>query len=134
MYAIEVKGEWFGVVLPPWLRAFDCRGEALAGPYMASEKAEADLGLRTVNDRHGVTPMSCQTYIDARTATEEELRRQVTDMIKEATRIKKEYDAAPTEDAGLGGSCLYLPIAICMSNYGWSVLCDRRTQRTRHFK
>ena len=132
-HAKEVTGKWFGVEIPVWLRAFDCRGEPFAGPYMGSEKAEVDLGLRGGDDRHGTTPMSCQTYIDARTADEVELRRQVTDMVREAEKMKKAYDAAPTKDQGHGGSCLYLPVAICMSNFGWGVLCDRRTQRVRYF-
>lgn len=139
MQAIEVKGSWFGVEIPSWLRAFDCRGEALATPYKGSEKAEVDLGLRSLKGEsywaHGTTPLSCQTYIDARTADEVELRRQVTDMVKEATKFKKEYDAVGNvADKGLGGSCFYLPIAICMSNFGWSILCDRRSQRVRHFQ
>lgn len=132
---VELTGSrcWYGVGVPAWLRAFDCRGEPLAGPYMGSEKAEVALGLRVGDERHGTTPLSCQTYIDARTAGVEELRRQVTDMVREAERFKAEYDQAPTVDQGHGGSCLHLPVALCMSNFGWSILCDRRTMRVCYF-
>lgn len=134
-YANEIKGPWFGVEIPAYLRCFDCRGTELVGPYLSSERAEADLGLYVGDERYGTTPVSCHTYLDARTASDELLAKQVQDMVRESERLNQEYESCvETKDTGKGGSCFYRPLALCMSNYGWSVLCDRRTVRIRHFK
>jgi hypothetical protein len=142
-FAKEIVGQWFGVAIPSWLRAFDCRGSGKdlmpRAPWgetlFGGEKASVDLGLRdgTWDGRHDTIPTSCSTYLDARTASESELARQVADMVKEATRLKTEYDTAKEAAKGVGGSCLYLPIAIEMSNYGWSVISDKRTCKIRAF-
>jgi hypothetical protein len=143
MYSIEItEREWHGVEIPEWLRVFDCRGDEIPkaswGPALfSSEKAEVDLGLRSEKDRFGTTPLSCQTYQDSRTAVESELARQVTDMVKEATRLRDQYLEAkqnPGEDKGLGGSGYYLPVAIAMSNFGWDVICDTRVSVTKFFQ
>jgi len=139
-YAIEVIGTWYGIEIPSWLRAFDCRAnDAATSPWgtslWSSERAEVDMGLRTATSRNATTPVSCSTYTDARRADDAELARQVTRMVEEATRIRAEYLAAKDRPAqpGSGGSCLYLPVAVCMANYGWSVVCDERTMIVRAF-
>lgn len=143
-YAKEITEKtWFGVEIPEWLRAFDCRANddeiAPKSPWgtclWSSERAAVDLGLRTKEECFDTRPLSCSTYTDARTASENELRRQVADMVKEATRLRDEYEHAKQHRAGKdeGGSCLYQPVAICLSNFGWSVLSDTRTQVVRRF-
>ena len=142
-YAKEIRGTWFGVAIPVWLRAFDCRApdEEIApkAPWGAtlwsSERAEVDLGLRTEHDRFGTAPFSCSTYTDTRKADEQELARQVRDMIKRAAEMRAEYHAADANRArkGEGGSCLYQPVAVTLSNFGWSVICDERTMIVRRF-
>jgi hypothetical protein len=142
MNAIEItEREWYGVKIPSWLRVFDCRGEDLViAPWgsvlWSSKRAEVDLGLRTEKDRFGTTPLSCSTHIDSRTASESELTRQVADMVKEATKLRDQYLEAkknPGKDKWFGGSGYYLPVAIAMSNFGWNVICDKRTSVTKFF-
>lgn len=142
-FAKEISGEWYGVAIPSWLRAFDCRSEdVFADPrspwgtvLYSDEKAQVDLGLRTETYRYATTPLSCSTYIDARRADDAELARQVRDMAQAATKLHKEWEKAASLLAarGEGGSCVYCPVAICMSNFGWSVLSDERTCRVRRF-
>lgn len=143
MYAIEItEREWCGVKIPKWLRVFDCRGDELTkAPWgqtlWSSEKAEIDLGLRSEKDRFGTSPLSCSTHIDSRTAPEAELTRQMADMVKEATRLRKQYLEAkknPGEDKGHGGSGYYLPVAVAISNFGWNVICDERISVTKFFQ
>ena len=136
-YAKEVTGEWYGVSIPAWLRAFDCRasGDDIAptSPWgttlWSSERAEVDLGLRTQTNWFSTTPLSCSTYIDARTCSDVECAKQVTDMVKEATKFRAEYEDAKAHEApkGQGGGVYYQPVAIVMSNFGWSILADNRT-------
>jgi hypothetical protein len=146
-YSTEVKGEWYGVTIPPWLRAFDCRCEAgkefsYISPWgatlMGSERAEVDVGLRgaSYDDCHGTSPTSCQTYIDARTASEDELRKQVSDMVREATKLRDEYlhQATLPETPGQGGSCYYMPVLVALSNFGWSIVSDRRQCVVRSYQ
>ncbi len=139
MYSKEIKGSWHGVILPEFIRAFDCRHEdkeynrTPEGRWLlSSDCAAADLGILGEDTR----PVSCSTYIDARTAEESELRRQVTSMVAEAWRMKAEYDKVkrhPGKDKGHGGSVLYLPLAIVLSNFGWCVLCDSRVSVVKRF-
>lgn len=142
-YAIEMVGTWYGVRIPRWLRAFDVRGDVFAKPVApwgatlwSSECAEVDLGLRTENDRFGTTPLSCSTYTDARHADDAELARQVKDMVKEARRFRLEYLRAKRliTEHGQGGSCLYMPVAVSMANFGWSIISDTRTCVVRAFQ
>lgn len=142
MYAKEVKGEWFGVKIPEWLRAFDCRSLDEEGiprtPWgttlYSSERAAYDLGLRGQGRWDDTTLVSCQTYIDSRTAPEEELRSQITRMVRDAEKYRREYEEGQKYPSnGQGGTCLYMPLAICLSNYGWSIIADRRTQIVRRF-
>jgi len=143
MYSKEIKGSWFGVTIPEWLRAFDCRSseDDIAprtpwGSYLwSSERAAVDLGLRAEGVYNDTTPVGCSTYIDARTAPEEELRRQVENMVAEATRLREEYLEGKKfpDTEGQGGSCLYMPVAVCLSNFGWSVLADRTQGIVRRF-
>jgi hypothetical protein len=148
LYATEIKGEWFGVSIPPWLRAFDCRQELdlpwARAPWgaalLSGEKAEVDLGLHGVDQvghfSHATTPRSCLTHLNALTADSLELTRQVTDMVSEAARMHDEYHKIKRsrKRPGLhGGEAVYLPIAVEMSNFGWSIICDRRISVTKYF-
>lgn len=132
-HAIEIKSRhWYGVPIPRWLRVFDCRGEALTGAYMASDKAAADLGLLG----HATTPVHQYVGVDSRTADEGELAGQVTRMVASARELRRGHQScarAGNLDRGLGGQVFCLPVAICLSNFGWDVLCDRRTARTKYF-
>lgn len=142
-YAQEVSGSWFGVKIPEWLRAFDCRASddeiAPKAPWgsclWSSERAEVDLGLRSEHERFATSPRGCSTYVDARKADEQELSRQVADMVKAASDMLREYVEAMAKQApkGAGGSCLYRPVAVALCNYGWSVICDERTMIVRRF-
>lgn len=149
MYAKEIKGEWHGVKIPSWIRLFDCRTEEDAktpkapwGEYLyGSERAAADLGLRGVLEsgerfHYDTVPTSCQTYIDSRTCKPEELVRQFSDAVKRAGELRKEYlqTKKNQKEKPDGGSCLYLPVAIAISNFGWSIISDRRTEVVRGFK
>jgi hypothetical protein len=143
-YAKEVVGEWFGIKLPDGIRAFDCRSENVfedpPSPWgttlYSSEKAEVDLGLRTQTEWNGTTPLSCNTYIDARKCSDDELRKQVLDMVEQATKFQDEYIEAAKHmaSAGQGGSCLYQVVGVALSNFGWSILCDKRTCIVRRFE
>jgi len=147
-YATEVVGMWYGVEIPGWLRAFDCRaalGEECnaVGPdgttLYGSERAAWDCGLRVIDgscrsERFDTSPTSCQTYIDARTAPVEELRKQVSDMVREATKLRDEYLRMASKPATDGGGCYYMPVLIEMSNFGWSVVSDRRTCVVRSYQ
>lgn len=138
----------WSVDIPPWLRVFDCRAAegmefANKSPWgtilMGSERAEVDLGLRGQNFWHSSRPSSCSTYTDSRTCPESELTRQLTDAVSDATRLYNEYqDAlaktkAPDYQKPDGGSCLYLPVAIAISNYGWAIISDNRACVVRGF-
>lgn len=148
MYSKEVTAEWYDVSIPPWLRAFDCRASdqdvmpktPWGATLFSDEKAAVDLGLRAIDAEgkrfyHDTTPLSCRTYTDARTADHHELARQVTDMVTEARKMYTEYQRVANlpYQPGTGGSVLYLPVAICLSNFGWGILCDTRTQVIRSF-
>ncbi len=143
-YAKEVTGAWFGVTIPAWLRVFDCRADSSdiaprsswGSSLWSSERAEVDLGLRTATERNATTPVSCSTYVDARRADDAELAQQVTRAIAEATRLRDEYETAKAKPAkpGSGGSCLYLPVAVSIANFGWSVISDERTRIVRAFE
>lgn len=148
-YAIERKGEWAGVVLPEWLRFFDCRcgdkgmpeGQHAGvrapwgGTLYGSERAAADMGLRGEGIWEDTTPISCSTYIDARTAGDKEIAKQLQDAIKAADKMRQEFlDAVKhPRQPNQGGSCCYLPSAITIANYGWSILADRRMYVVRAF-
>lgn len=143
MYSKEIRGAWSGVQIPDWLRVFDCRnadGEAwVKTPWgstlLGSERAQVDLGLRTAEGSHATMLLSCSTYIDARTAGEAEIGKQLRDGIKEAEKFRAEYEAAKKRRAkpGDGGSCLYMPVAFALSNFGWCIISDERTMIVRAF-
>lgn len=140
-YAIEIMDkEWYGVKIPSWLRVFDCRGtDTPTSPegytMFGSEKACYDLGLRNESYYYDSTPWHCSTYTDSRTASEDELKNQVTDMVTAAKSSMKEYRDAlkkPAEE-GQGGSCYYLVVGVAISNYGWAVIADTRQKAVRGF-
>lgn len=139
-YATEVTSkEWYGVTLPKWLRLFDCRSsdswDAPKAPWgeniYGGDRAQMDLGLKRgyYEDNDATTLTSCSTYIDSRTACMGELARQVSDMIEAAERFRRDYEKSQSKIAkpGEGGSCLYLPVAAEMSNFGWSIIADKRS-------
>ena len=143
-FSIEITGTFAGVKIPAWLRVFDCRAsDADAGarsPWgtslYGSERAAVDMGLRAPGEYNDTTPISCSTYIDARTADEAEIARQLRDGLKEAAKLLAEFEAAKASSKGKpanGGSCLYRPVAFCLSNYGWCVLSDAREKVVRAF-
>jgi len=120
-YAKEHVGEWYGVPIPGWLRVFDCRASdeeiTPTAPWGAalwsSERAEVDLGLRRgYADSDATNPVSCHTYIDARTASKEEIRAQLRRMIEAATSARPQ---------GV--------VAVALGNFGWTVIADRRKER-----
>lgn len=144
-YSVEYIGEWAGVEIPEWLRAFDCRaseefegrkapwGESLWG----SERAAVDCGLKRGYGSNDATyPVSCSTYVDARKCNESEIAKQLRDGIKEATKLRAEYEAAKkaAPDPKGGGSCLYPPVAFALSNFGWSIISDQSKCIVRAFK
>lgn len=136
------SGEWYGVTLPEWLRFFDCRGEFNISwtPWgervCGGDRAKIDLGLKRgyYEDNDATTLVGCSTYIDSRTACIGELGRQVSDMIEAAEKFRRDYEkyknkiAKPGENCyANGGSCFYLPVAAAMSNFGWSIIADKRS-------
>ncbi len=151
-YAKEILGgSWFGVSLPEWLRAFDCRRESVelfqrapwGGVIVGNECAAVDLGFRngSWDTDYDTTPISCSGIADTRTAERWQLANEVADMIKAATKLHVSFLAAKANPApegvflasqgNQGGSCEYQPIAICLCNFGWSVLSDKRTMAIR---
>jgi hypothetical protein len=154
-YAKEIKGTWYGVEIPAWLRVFDCRqsdedmSESRAPwtvttstgehrPLLWSgERAEVDCGLRTKDDRHATTPHSCQAYTDFRKANDATCAKYVREMIVEAERERAVYEKAkanPKADKGHGGSCYYMPVFAYLANYGWGVTADQRTMVVEPFQ
>jgi hypothetical protein len=136
VHSIEITGEWFGIPVPSWLRAFDCRSsdeQTFKSKYWGSERAQIDLGLGVGWECHATTPLSCSTYYDARGAAIDDLRHQVEDMVREADKFYAEWETA-TDNPGNGGSCLYRPVGIALCNYGWSVISDKRTMKVRAFR
>ena len=138
-FSKEIVGEWFGVAIPPWIRAFDCRSETFSvkadwGDYLfGSEKAAADLGLLSENHNYYITPIRLHPNVDLREAYEEELHSEISAMVREAFNYRQEFLSA-LESSNLGGSAYYyLPVAICMSNFGWSLVCDVRVFRVKQF-
>ena len=98
-----------------------------------SEKAEVDLQLRGSNFNYATTPIHTRTYIDSRTCSDTELTRQIKDMMQHATTLYEEWKATPYLSKGEGGSCLYRPTALTLSNWGWAILSDTRTVKIKHF-
>jgi hypothetical protein len=127
-HSIEHTKELYGVKIPPWLRAFDCRAYAYFGCGLyGSERAEADLGLRSEKENHSTTPESCNPHIDNREAMPEELKRQVTDMVASATKMRDKFLKMAKRGSNLkGGTAIYLPVAVALSNFGWSIIADKR--------
>jgi hypothetical protein len=140
LYAQEIKeATWHGIVLPAGLRAFDCRGDnVIRSPWgtvlFASEKAECDLGLRKQNEWYATTPVSCHTYIDSRRAADSQLRQLVKAMVSESGKLWDKWEAAAaSRPTSHGGEAVYRPLALCLENFGWCILADKRMSRTRYF-
>lgn len=142
-YSKEIQGIWCGVEIPSWLRAFDVRTApsecGLRAPWgetlWSAERAMVDLGLKAGYDSHATIPSGCHVYFDMRDCSEAELAKQIASAIADATRLHSEYEHAQVHRAapGAGGSCYYMPVAISIGNYGWSVICDERTCVIRAF-
>jgi hypothetical protein len=140
MYSTEITAkEWYGAQIPKWLRVFDCRGdETPKGPngisIFASEKAAYDLGLRSATDTdwHDGTPLSQSTNWDARTAPPEELKRQVTDMVKAAKQLMRLYKKNLNSPPGPGVGYEKV-VAVALSNFGWCVITDKRFRSIKPF-
>lgn len=138
MYSSEIASgiTWYDTVIPEWLRAFDCRsmvgylGTVASYGFIlyGSEKAMVDMGLKGMDFDYCTTPESCDPHIDNREATHDELARQVADMVATATRIKLKYEeVAKRGNNPNGGTAIYLPVAIALSNFGWTIIADKRT-------
>lgn len=132
------SGEWYGVTLPKWLRFFDCRSSdswnAPKAPWGESiysgERAQIDLGLkRGYYEDNDATTLVSSTSCDSRTACMGELARQISDMIEAAEKFRRDYEKYKDKVAkpGEGGSCFYLPVAAEVSNFGWSIIADKRS-------
>lgn len=134
-FSLEIKGEWFGIAIPEWLRAFDCRSSdkesfpktSWGRSLVATERAQVDLGLQTEHCNNAATLVGCHTYTDARRANEAELRRQITNMIEEAEKCRLAYIKAQNNPSNDGGGCYYMPVGIALCNYGWTVIGDEKT-------
>jgi hypothetical protein len=141
-YSVElIDRKVFGVRIPEWLRVFDCRGEIMRTEsnraLYSSDKATWDLGLDSDTECNSSCPISCSTHIDSRSCDESELARQMADMVSHAKKAMTSYVEAvnmPGDDKGHGGTGHDKPIAIALSNYGWSVICDRRLSATKFFR
>lgn len=145
-YSIEHIDNWFGVELPDWIRFFDCRTcESLncrqeesqlyqktpeGNTLWSSERAAYDLGIYP----HVASMLSCDPGYDLR-KSEKEVIRALKGAIEKVVEFKKEYKEA--FEKGMsddGGSVIYDPMAICISNFGWSIIADRRSFMVRAFK
>lgn len=115
------------VKIPRACRVFDCRGEhptldENGRTLYASDKAQKDLGFECT------FPESIQGWSDMRECPE------VADRaISRGIEIFKEYRKTFLKAKRMvnkpcpnGGSAYYKPIGICLSNYGVSLICDRR--------
>jgi len=75
--------------------------------------------------RHLTTPISCQTYTDHRTQTEEQLAKMLVEIAKECDKMEQGYLKVKRKrnnaDMRHGGSCTYRPFLVVINNYGWSI-------------
>lgn len=125
-----------------WL-VFDCRspedgvfsvkapwGETLIG----AEQAAYSMGLRTSWMGNDTTPAGLSGCQDLR-QSQSQFERVARDLVQQAKRLMKDYEAAKRNPApeGAGGSVYYRPVAIAISNFGGSVLADRRDFSVRCF-
>lgn len=130
-YSTEIKKEWYGVKLPKACRAFDCRGESVKdkrGYFLYShEKAQADTGMVFQ------CPVSAQGYRDTRDS-EETAQQCVKRAIEEFKKYRRLFLKAKRLASNEVGSGYFAPIGICLSNFGWTLLCDGNEFHTIPFK
>ena len=133
----KLTGYFAGVRLPRSVPVFDVRDYhaedtivkclAPSGKYAlslySSERAWFLLGDVTGY----TTPMSCSTYLDARTCSETELARQVKGIRHQVAIMWREYRKALHRLAkpGDGGSCVHRPALAYIANYGWGISAKR---------
>jgi len=136
-----------GVKLPAWLPAFDCRwAEDLPLPKDASgltlygsERAEVALGLRDTEKGiyNSVTPTSIQGTDFRDPRWQKDAAKTLRDLIKYAKKHKAVYDSLGEnwkDTDRSGGVGYFLPVAIALSNFGASLICDRRAYRVKFFQ
>ena len=142
-FSTEIKGSFCGVNIPGWLRFFDCRWpddkDFPKTPYGASlmgyEKAAFDIGLLSQNERNAVTPISCTTYVDHRTANHKLMQPIIINMIDSVIKLNDEFLLLKEKKlkAKNGGQAIYQPMFVALSNFGWTIVADRRNYVIRPF-
>lgn len=136
--APRLEGSLCGVRLPRRIPTFDCRIPEPVFPYLPSvggrtlwsgERAAYALGLW--HDHHYAMPVSVQCYTDLRkllrAADVRDMRGLVARQLVQWRRNKRQYDRQTA--AGWrpdGGGITYRPVCLEISNYGYSVLADKR--------
>lgn len=136
-------GTFFGVRLPRSVPFFDCRWDGArpeprnpdTGLVMwGTERAELALGDRRAGSSTGFAhPAGILTHYDATEPrhaqhTAEDVRR----LRAMLARQWSEYRGARRNPArpGDGGGVVFLPVAIAMTNFGSTILADRRVSVT----
>ncbi len=112
------------------------------------ERPHAGCWLRSevlVHERTGLCPYSdltqpvgCQTYVDQRTATTQQLKDVLSGISKTCRDMQKEYRRVQADplnvDGGNGGSVVYKPFAAVINNYGWTIYARREDGLIEYFR
>lgn len=141
-----LKDTFYGIRLPKTVRVYDCRfddetttvkreSHFVTNHWLTlygSERAVFAEGI--INNSSNI--VSCQTYVDARKAKPDELRRQALDIRKTCARLLWEYRRAKKRLAkeGDGGSVVYLPTFVGLANFGWSVYAKQSNHVVAAFR
>lgn len=104
--------------------------------------AERALGFEGVKDRHGWSALTTPCSVSGGSTRNPEGAASILEStLREASRMMAEWERAARLDrigsnpnTGRGGSVVQYPIAVCLSNYGASVLCDSRRSIVLYFK
>jgi hypothetical protein len=137
-----LKNTFGGVRLPKTVRVYDTRqannapvvkritNNGIALGLWGSERAAFTEGIDSTS------PQSCTTYTDARTCQQSELARQMKSIRQSIAKMLVEYRRAKRNLAksGDGGSCVYKPVFVAISNYGWSIHADRNNYLVASFR
>jgi hypothetical protein len=122
---------------------YDIRGDVVPRAHYgeslwAGEVVTYALGLRTgYYEGPYAYIMGLQWYFDARDPErQEEFQECIKDLVQKFHQALTEWEDALRDLAppGEGGSVLYRPVAIAVSNFGGSVIGDTRTERVRRFR
>ena len=138
-----------GIDFPEWLPVFDCRWPDEDLPkdpsghvtMWSSERAEYALGLRSYEKGiyDASCPVSIQSYVDSRNERwKEDAKRWLRDLIARAKELREKHESIgqdwQSKNNGHGGSVCDLPLAIALSNFGASLIADRKQSRTEYFQ